>query len=63
MTKCYSCEKGQLETKEVPYHFNGSHIGDYQAEVCATCDEVFFTEAASDSMDERMKVLGLLREA
>ncbi len=59
MTLCYICEKGELETKEVPYHYGEFHVGDYEAEVCPDCGEVFFTEAAGDAMDARVKELGL----
>lgn len=60
---CYSCEKGQLETRDVPYHYYEFHVGDYEAEVCPVCNEIFFTEGASDAMDVRVKELGFQADA
>lgn len=37
---------GALERKEVPYAYAGVGLGLFEADVCRTCGEAFFTEEA-----------------
>lgn len=46
------------KTKE-PYFFGESNLGEFEAEKCPKCKEVFFTEEASDKIDAKAKELGL----
>lgn len=56
--KCPVCE-GKVERKEVPYSIGGVNLGTFDADVCASCGEVFFTEASSDTIDAKAKKMGL----
>ncbi len=55
MTKCYMCEKGELKQKKVPYNLYGMKIGDFEAEVCGVCGEVFFSEETSRKITQANK--------
>lgn len=59
MTKCYSCEKGNLKNKRVPFGVYGITIGTFTAEVCDVCSEKFFGEKASDEIEIAAKKLGV----
>lgn len=59
MTKCYLCEKADLEKKKVPYDFLGEKLGLFDAEVCPSCAEVFFDEATSRKITAATKAKGL----
>ena len=59
MEKCYLCEKGVLKTKKVPYLLYGTPIGDFKAEVCTKCGEVFFDEETSREITTATKEKGL----
>ena len=55
---CPICEEKMKKVKE-PYYFGGRKLGEFEAEKCPKCKEVFFTEAASDKIDKIAKDLGL----
>lgn len=57
--KCYICEKGELKRKTVPYKLYGELIGNFPAEVCGECGEVFFDEETSKQITEATKAKGL----
>jgi|SRR3989344_4379006 len=59
MVKCYICEKGQLQKKEVPYAVYGEFIGNFPAEVCSACHEIFFDEETSHKITAATKMKGL----
>lgn len=46
------------KTKEA-YFFGEIKLGVFEAEKCPKCSEVFFTEEASDKIDEKAKEMGL----
>jgi len=56
--KCPVCE-GKMERKRVPYKVGGAKLGTFEADVCTSCGEVFFTEASSDAIDEMAKKKGV----
>jgi YgiT-type zinc finger domain-containing protein len=56
--ECPICE-GNLERKKVPYSVGGVSLGTFEADVCTSCNEIFFTEAASDAIDKKAKEAGL----
>lgn len=57
--KCYVCEKGILENKSVDFSMYGISLGKFPAQVCTSCGEEFFSESASDQIDEAAKKHGL----
>lgn len=57
--KCYTCEKGLLKKTKAPFSMYGVKLGEFEAEVCNSCKEVFFTEESSDKIDEATKKRGL----
>lgn len=56
--KCPICE-GKIKRKEAPYSIGGVSLGIFDARVCTSCGEVFFTEASSDAIDAKAKERGL----
>ncbi len=56
--ECPVCE-GKIRRKKVLYSIGEVSLGNFDADVCASCGEVFFTEAASDAIDAKAKELGL----
>ena len=56
--ECPICEKKMEKVKE-PYIYGNVKLGEFEAEKCSNCDEVFFTEEASDKIDEKAKRLGI----
>lgn len=59
MTKCYICEKGELKKVKLPYQLYGEHLGDFEAEKCGRCGEVFYSEETSKKMTQAAKNKGL----
>lgn len=59
MTKCYVCEKGTLQVKNVDYTLYGIVLGKFGAEVCGTCHEIFFSEEVSREITDLAKEKGL----
>lgn len=59
MTKCYICEKGNLERKKIDFQLYGKILGKFDAEVCDNCNEKFFDEEESDKIDLLAKKKGL----
>lgn len=53
--KCYICEKGVLRKVKQPYRLYGEYLGDFEAEKCSKCDEVFYSEETSRKMTEAAK--------
>jgi len=56
--KCPVCEGNMRKGKE-PYFFGDIKLGEFEAEKCSKCGEIFFSEKASDKIDEKAKELGL----
>jgi hypothetical protein len=59
MEKCYLCEKGSLAKKKVPYEVLDEKVGMFDAEVCNSCDEIFFDEETSKKITAATKAKGL----
>lgn len=59
MEKCYECGKGNLIKKKVKYNLYGMEIGEYPAEVCDKCGEVFFDSNALAKIEKKTKELGI----
>ena len=57
--KCYICEKGELTRVKTPYKLYGEYLGDFGAEQCSNCKEVFYSEETSRKMTEAAKKKGL----
>ena len=53
---CPICEKKMEKVKE-PYSYGNVKLGEFKAEKCSNCNEVFFTEEASDKIDEKAKCM------
>jgi YgiT-type zinc finger domain-containing protein len=56
--ECPLCEGKFLRTKR-EYAYNDISLGEFEADVCKRCGEVFFTEAASDEIDRLARAGGL----
>ncbi len=56
--ECPICNEKMKKGKE-PYSFASVLLGEFEADVCPKCKEVFFTEEASDKIDQKAKKLGL----
>ncbi|MBI3051022.1 hypothetical protein HYY74_01040 [Candidatus Woesearchaeota archaeon] len=59
MTKCYICGKWELKAIVKPYVLYGESLGDFEAEQCSKCGEVFYNEEASRKMTDSAKKKGL----
>ncbi len=59
MTKCYVCEKGILKKKKLPYVSHGVFLGEYMAEACSKCGEIFYDEKEFDKMTKEAKKKGV----
>lgn len=57
--KCYVCEKGNLAKKKVDHKMLDIEVGKFDAEVCASCGEIFFDEETSQKITQKTKELGL----
>ena len=56
--KCPNCN-GKLHEEKATYFYGETKLGDFDAEVCQKCGEIFFTEGASDVIDKKAKELGV----
>lgn len=56
--KCPICEEKMKKTK-APYFFGSRKLGEFEAEKCPRCNEIFFTEEASDKIDKLARDMGL----
>lgn len=59
MTKCYICEKGNLNKKKIDYKLHGVVLGKFDAMICNKCGETFFDEETSRKMTKSAKEKGL----
>ncbi len=55
---CPVCE-GRLRRSRREYAYNDISLGEFEADVCQRCGEVFFTEAASDEIDRLARERGV----
>ena len=53
------CGRSEMIRKNVPFFFEETYLGDFQADVCPVCGEVLFTEQASIQIDEMAMKLGV----
>ncbi|MBU1939172.1 MAG: AbrB/MazE/SpoVT family DNA-binding domain-containing protein [Candidatus Diapherotrites archaeon] len=56
--ECPVCEEKMKKVKE-PYSYGETKLGVFEAEKCGKCEEVFFSEEASDRIDEKARSLGI----
>ncbi|MEK6941566.1 MAG: AbrB/MazE/SpoVT family DNA-binding domain-containing protein [archaeon] len=56
--ECPICNKKMVKVKE-PYSYGNVKLGEFEAEKCNNCNEVFFTEEASDKIDQKAKETGI----
>ncbi len=56
--ECPVCE-GKMERKKAPYELGNRSLGVFEADVCSSCGEIFFTEESSDKIDKIAKEAGL----
>jgi YgiT-type zinc finger domain-containing protein len=56
--ECPMCD-GKLKKGRSRFSYHDIEFGEYDADICAKCGEVFFTEEASDEIDRKAKELGL----
>jgi YgiT-type zinc finger domain-containing protein len=59
MGTCYECEKGKLEKKSVEYRKYDILIGEYPAEVCNTCAEIFFESEVVGKIEKKVQEMHL----
>lgn len=57
--KCPMCGKAELQSRRVPFGHYGRNLGEFEADVCPVCGEVFFTQAASEEINLKAMELGL----
>lgn len=53
---CPICKKKMKVVKEA-YFYAGRKFGEFEAEKCIGCNEVFFTEESSDKIDKKANEL------
>jgi len=56
--ECPVCE-GKLRRVKREYAYGDFVLGEFEAEACDRCGEVFFTESASDEIDRLAKERGI----
>jgi hypothetical protein len=59
MTKCPVCGKAALRKEVRKSELYGFDLGDYLAEVCPSCGEVFWQEADVKKMEQVARKLGI----
>ena len=59
MRICPVCEKGKLIKKIVPYRAYDVELGEFPAEVCDICGEIWFSEEIARKIEELEKKKGL----
>ncbi len=57
--QCPNCTEGRIIRRKVPYYYHNLYFGDFSADVCPKCGEIYFTEEASDAIDARAMELGV----
>lgn len=57
--KCPVCDRGTLRAKRVNETMFGVDLGPYEAKVCDSCGEVFFSAQSVDKIEARARELGL----
>ncbi len=59
MTKCPVCGKSALRTEGRKSELYGFDLGEYAAEVCPSCGEIFWNEDDIRKMEDKTKKLGI----
>ncbi len=57
--KCITCEKGEMKKKKVEYTQFGISLGNFDALVCAKCNETLFEGNVSEQIEKKAKENGL----
>jgi len=66
MRTCPVCEKGKLVKKIVPYRVYDIELGEFPAEVCDSCGEVWFSEETAreiEGLEKKKGLFGLVRHS
>ncbi len=56
--KCVICES-ETTKKNIEYKEFGISLGNFEAEVCKNCGEIYFDEETAENIQQRSKQLGL----
>lgn len=56
--KCPECNNEMID-KKVGYRYKGKYFGEYNAEVCIKCKDIYFTEESFKEIEKRAKELGV----
>ena len=59
MPKCSVCGKASLQREVRKSELYGFDLGNYPAEVCPSCGEIFWREGDVQKMEEKAKRLGI----
>jgi len=59
MVECPVCGKGKLRRGKVREEMFGIDLGEYPAEICASCGESFVDQDAMKKIEARAKEMGL----
>lgn len=59
MSKCPMCDKGTLKKGKVEEEMFGISLGKFDAEVCDSCGEAFFSLKETERMEAKAKELGI----
>lgn len=59
MTKCPLCEKGELKKGKIKETMFGVFLGEFQVEICSSCNESFTDEETTRQIQELAKKKGL----
>ena len=56
--KCPVCDKDTIIRRE-PFQIDDRYLGDFEADVCLKCNEVFFTEESAKLIELVSKEIGI----
>ena len=56
--ECPNCN-GKLKRGKYPYSYSNVELGEFEADKCQKCGEIYFTEKASDEIDQKAKEKGV----
>ena len=59
MSKCPMCDNGTLKKGKFEEVMFGTSLGKYDAEICNSCGEVFFSTEAMEQIEAKAKELGI----
>jgi len=59
MVKCPMCEKGNLVAGKMKQTMFGVYLGEFEAEACTNCGEMFTDSEATQQIEDAAKAKGL----